>query len=303
MPVEEYGYGDERLHEWAHEPRMWTADATERWIVDRHQNLKAAGRDFIHHGKRYNGVSNPYGLGVSAFEPNTEVLPPVEQPEVYEPAYDTNQSDNPLLKGYADAYNAVEDSKVTDSVASATLSVNGPSFTGGSGTVNNIINAARTLLGKPYVWGGTTNRGVDCSGLIYYAFNAAGINMPRYRAIDYGTRVGTSVSASQARAGDLVYFDNPNSSTDHVGLYLGNGTFIEAPQSGDVVKISQIRAGAMFRRVLDDKAFGQMATPSGGTTTSYAGMPASNVFTNPRPVSVSSPVNIKSYRGQYASGL
>jgi cell wall-associated NlpC family hydrolase len=68
-----------------------------------------------------------------------------------------------------------------------------------NGSVLSFINAAKQLLGKPYVWGGTTINGTDCSGLLYYAFNAAGIKMPRYRASDYG-KMGQQVDAHRTRA-------------------------------------------------------------------------------------------------------
>jgi hypothetical protein len=136
---------------------------------------------------------------------------------------------------------------------------------------------AKGMLGKPYIWGGTTSRGVDCSGLIYYAFNAAGVKIPRLRAIDYG-RMGTAVSAAQARPGDIVYWDNPNTTTDHVGIYLGNGHVIQAPTSGDVVKISQVWGNPTYRRIVNDGNFTTGPTPSGGTQQMYGGRPVSALF-------------------------
>lgn len=126
------------------------------------------------------------------------------------------------------------------------------------GSVATAIDAAYSMVGKPYVWGGTTSTGVDCSGLIYYAFRAAGYNLPRYRAVDYG-HMGTAVAAADARPGDLVYFDEPGD-TDHVGLYLGDGKFIEAPQPGQNVQVSQLRDGAQIRRIVPNGGFTSLGT-------------------------------------------
>lgn len=145
-----------------------------------------------------------------------------------------------------------------------------PNFAGGgfveaSGRMGTFVSAAMNLASRrvPYVWGGTTASGVDCSGLIYYAARAAGItDWKRYRAVDYG-RMGTSVSLSQARSGDIVYYDNPNSDTDHVGIYIGNGRMVQAPQSGDVVRVTGVGRYTSIRRIFNDGAFSAGATPAG----------------------------------------
>lgn len=132
------------------------------------------------------------------------------------------------------------------------------------------VDSALGFVGSLYEWGGTGADGrVDCSGLLYAAFNAAGIPMPRYRAKDYG-RLGAPVSAEQARPGDVVYFDEPGD-TDHVGLYLGNGQFVEAPQPGQQVTVSPLREGAQVRRVLPDSAFGSLPADPDGRLTFHAG--------------------------------
>lgn len=126
------------------------------------------------------------------------------------------------------------------------------------GSIATALDAAYAMVGKPYVWGGTTSAGVDCSGLVYYALNAAGYNMPRYRASDYG-HIGMPVAEADGRPGDIVYFDEPGP-TDHVGIYLGGGKFIEAPQPGQNVQISDLRGGAQLRRVLPDSGFTSLST-------------------------------------------
>lgn len=150
---------------------------------------------------------------------------------------------------------------------------NGPMLAAPAGdkAAAKVIASAKSLLGKPYIWGGTTSRGVDCSGLLFYAFNQAGIPMKRLRAIDYG-KMGKQVTQGEARAGDVVFWDNPNTTTDHVGIYLGDGMVIQAPTTGDVVKVSKVWGKPQFRRILDDAAFGQQAAPPGQLpVTSYNG--------------------------------
>lgn len=156
---------------------------------------------------------------------------------------------------------------------------------GAQGSVLNFINAAKTLLGKPYVWGGTTANGVDCSGLLYYAFNQAGIKMPRYVASQYG-KMGTQVGAQDARPGDVVYWDEPGS-VDHVGIYLGNGLVLNSPHSGTVVQIDRVWGNPVYRRIIQDNNFQQMATPNAGSPVlAYNGQNANHLFTGPTPQNV-----------------
>ena len=95
-----------------------------------------------------------------------------------------------------------------------------------------IVSAAYSFLGIPYVWGGTTTAGFDCSGMVQAAHAAAGISIPRV-SWDQGA-AGVEVSASEALLGDIVYYGW------HVGIYIGNGQMIHAPEEGDVVKISTV---------------------------------------------------------------
>ena len=89
-------------------------------------------------------------------------------------------------------------------------------------------------LGVPYVWGGASPRGFDCSGFTMYVYAQVGVSLPHNAAAQFG--MGTPVSQGQLEPGDLVFFYG----LGHVGLYIGGGSFIHAPHTGDVVKISSL---------------------------------------------------------------
>ncbi|WP_088189539.1 NlpC/P60 family protein [Desulfosporosinus sp. FKA] len=96
-----------------------------------------------------------------------------------------------------------------------------------SSQIEGIIAKAKSLLGTPYLWGGTTPGGFDCSGFTQYVFASQGINLPRTSQDQ--AKVGTSVSYGDLKPGDLVFFSTAGNGTiDHVGIYLGNSQFISA---------------------------------------------------------------------------
>jgi peptidoglycan DL-endopeptidase CwlO len=97
-----------------------------------------------------------------------------------------------------------------------------------------VVGIAMRYLGVPYVWGGSTPRGFDCSGLVAYVFAQIGVSLPHSSYSQFG--MGTAVSISQLQPGDLVFFTGAS----HVGIYIGGGQFIHAPHTGDVVKISSL---------------------------------------------------------------
>jgi len=102
----------------------------------------------------------------------------------------------------------------------------------------NVVSIALQYLGVPYVWGGASpSTGFDCSGLVMFVFAQVGIYLPHNAAAQYG--YGTPVSKDQLAPGDLVFFDG----LGHVGIYIGNGQFVHAPHTGDVVKISSLSEG------------------------------------------------------------
>ena len=143
---------------------------------------------------------------------------------------------------------AQSQSSVSQSRGGSSVSVEAPASSGSSSSSSSskpsnpappavhgdVVGYAMQFQGVPYVWGGTSPSGFDCSGFVQYVYrNAAGIELPRdtYGQIGAGTRV----SQDQLQPGDLVF---PH--TGHVGIYIGGGQMIHAPHTGDVVKISSV---------------------------------------------------------------
>lgn len=128
---------------------------------------------------------------------------------------------------------------------SSTASRGGKVAVPSAGNAQAILNEAYAQLGKPYVWGATGSDSFDCSGFTQYVYeNAAGIDISRttYSQIDQGQ----AVSQDQLQPGDLV-FTHPG----HVGIYVGNGQMINAPQTGDVVKVAPVYSFYAARRILN----------------------------------------------------
>ena len=111
-------------------------------------------------------------------------------------------------------------------------------YSGRGGNGDQVVQTAMQFLGQPYVWGGSNpSEGFDCSGLLQYSLSQNGINISRttYDQVNEGT----AVSKSDLQPGDAVFFGTAND-VHHVGIYIGNGEYLHAPKTGDVIKISKL---------------------------------------------------------------
>jgi len=109
---------------------------------------------------------------------------------------------------------------------------------GGNGLGWQAVALAERYLGIPYVWGGATPAGFDCSGLVMYVYGMLGIRLPHYSGYQWSS--GPHIASDALQPGDIVFFHASANGPQHEGLYIGNGSFIHAPHTGDVVKISSL---------------------------------------------------------------
>ena len=118
-------------------------------------------------------------------------------------------------------------------------SYSAPSYSGGGGA-DAAIAAAKTYLGVPYVWGGESYGGVDCSGLTMLAWESAGVDLPHLSRAQYS--YGTHVPIGSMEAGDLIFWSSNGTQSGiyHVAIYLGGGQMIEAPTFGVPVRITGV---------------------------------------------------------------
>ena len=145
-------------------------------------------------------------------EPAPAPAPTYEEPAYEEPAYEEPAYEEPAYEEPSYSY-------------------------GGASTA---IATAMTYLGVPYVWGGESYGGVDCSGLTMLAWESAGVDLPHLSRAQYG--YGTHVSLGDMEAGDLIFWssDGTQSGIYHVAMYLGDGQMIEAPTFGVPVRVTGV---------------------------------------------------------------
>ncbi|SDN58932.1 Cell wall-associated hydrolase, NlpC family [Klenkia soli] len=161
---------------------------------------------------------------------------------------------------------------------SATTASSATTAAVGTSAETSVVQAAQNYLGVPYLWGGTDpTKGLDCSGFTQRVYADLGISIPRTSSQQ--ATAGTAVaSLADARPGDLVFFDNSSARAgiDHVGIYLGNGKMIAAPQEGDVVKVQDVGTPTVIRRILPTTTATTSSSSAGG---GLSGVPYSDLFT------------------------
>jgi cell wall-associated NlpC family hydrolase len=163
--------------------------------------------------------------------------------------------------------------------ALAAATATGTGGTGSTGTAGQaVVDEARRYLGVPYRWGGTDpSTGLDCSGLVQLVYSKSGISLPRVSSEQ--ARVGQAVpSLAQAQPGDILAFGSP---VHHVAIYIGHGKMIEAPHTGEDVRISDVyETPTAIRRVLPTTTTASTARVTGATATGAlpAGTPYAALF-------------------------
>ncbi|RJQ66188.1 hypothetical protein D5S17_35780 [Pseudonocardiaceae bacterium YIM PH 21723] len=236
----------------------WSILAAIGKIETNHGRLDAPG---VHSGENFAGAAGPMQFLQATFDgvvtgvtnrhewPKGGAIPPNRynpHDAIYAASYYLCQNGAPKdLRRAIYAYNHA-DWYVNDVLAQAQRYV----AAGGCGQIDGASKAARIAidfacqqLGLPYVWGGNGkaygHAGFDCSGLVVEAYKAAGILLPRTTDVQYNA--GPQLPASEPlKPGDLVFYGHPGN-IHHVGLYLGGGKMIHAPDFGQVVKVADYR--------------------------------------------------------------
>lgn len=112
--------------------------------------------------------------------------------------------------------------------------------------IDALLRTALGLQGRPYRNGGSTPDGFDCSGFTQYVFEQHGVHLPREVRDQF--RMGSPVRADDLHAGDLVFFTTTAPGASHVGIALGDGTFVHAPSSNGVVRVERMSLRYWARR-------------------------------------------------------
>jgi len=97
---------------------------------------------------------------------------------------------------------------------------------------------AQTMIGKPYRYGGTSPKGFDCSGLVFYSYKQAGVALPH--STEKQRSAARSIKMAELRRGDLLFFNQEGKKYGHVAIYVGDGKFVHAPSSGKSVRSDRL---------------------------------------------------------------
>lgn len=153
----------------------------------------------------------------------------------------------------------------------------GPTSGGGAGQPGSVTSYATGFVGTPYVWGGTSSNGWDCSGFVQYVYRKYGINLPRTSQEQF--KKGTPVNYAEAQAGDLLFFHEPSNSqagANHVGIYLGGGRMVAAQNHRVGTIVTAVDASHLVgvRRVLGGQNGASSNGVAGGTNNLMGGASA-----------------------------
>ncbi|NHC47100.1 NlpC/P60 family protein [Motilibacter aurantiacus] len=171
-------------------------------------------------------------------------------------------------------------SSTGSSAASSTAGTGGAEAAAGSSTGHSgadAVELSKKYLGIPYVWGGTDpSKGLDCSGLTGLVYRQLGVDLPRVSRDQ--AKVGEKIaSLSQAKPGDLLFFNSPVS---HVGIYAGGGKMVHAPRTGTKVRVEDVyETPTVIRRVLPENASAAPAPPAQAQPAARTGgVPYADIF-------------------------
>jgi peptidoglycan DL-endopeptidase CwlO len=176
------------------------------------------------------------GIAARMQEINTMIRPPVAPAPAATAASRT---------GFASALQGALGTSASAGVGTTTATA-----AAGGASEAAVVAGARKYIGVPYVWGGTDPaRGLDCSGLVQRVYSDLGVSLPRVSRDQ--AKAGTAVpSLDQARPGDLVAFGSP---VHHIGIYIGDGKMIHAPQPGEKVRVQDVyETPTAIRRILPE---------------------------------------------------
>jgi Cell wall-associated hydrolases (invasion-associated proteins) len=140
--------------------------------------------------------------------------------------------------GSQDAYVAAEYVRIVSQEEASKLIQAANAKAADTAVGEKIVATAKQYIGTPYVYGGRSASGFDCSGFTGYVYEKNGISIPRTSASQSG--VGTKVDKGALQAGDLVFFGCGGSGVNHVGIYVGDGQFIHSPSPGKTVRLESL---------------------------------------------------------------
>lgn len=215
--------------------------------ADGQQHVKSSKPSKPKGSKAYNDKNAPLPSRVSL---NSSKIPKVEAPPAESPMISYTRKKNKKRSGNKRGYSIA--------VGSDGQIVKIPNYVDKhaepeqdmSKEARELLAQAKSYMGVPYVWGGTSPDGFDCSGYVQYVYGQVGIDLPRTADVQFNA--GDKVDLGEEAPGDMVFFETYAPGASHVGIYLGDGEFIHASSSG-CVRISSLEEDYFKARYLGAK--------------------------------------------------